>query len=256
MKTSLLVLVLALFFISCEVTHTPTNDSIEYGKMQSKGKKLVKVLKNNSLWKELKYDSLNRLSQLNIYHADSITHTEKYFYNANHQMIERHYGNLVDFFKYKNGLLTEKFSINNDNPGWQPKTVYFYKGRRISTADEYFNGNLVNRIDFDYDINANTILRKEYYYDGENEFLNTVYKCKYDNKKNPMRFIYFYPIDMVQKNNVIYSYHYNIIMSSLPPEYNAVFTYDEDGFPVNEKRIYLTQGQENREVEFEFIYAQ
>lgn len=242
---------------SCETSDNELNNDFQYGKFLYKTKQLSKIIHNDNLLHEFKYDSLNRLAEMNIYNLDSIIQREKYLYNSKNQIIERQYGDFTEYFKYQNELLKEKYCSYEKNSEWNPKTIYFYNNNKeIIKADNYFNDNLVGSIDFEYDEKGNTILRSEYNREGDDNLLITEYKYKYDDYKNPTRLINLYPIDLIQKNNVIYSYYYNINMLMFPPEYSSTFLYDNEGFPIEEYRYYKNRYSDSIPEKYTYIYLE
>lgn len=244
------LIILILLFFSCE------KDEINYGILSCTDKKLQKILHNDNLLMEFFYDNLRRLSQVNIYNADTITRIENYIYNNQNQVIERIYGDFNELYDYKNGLLIRKRGFYKNNPDWKPKEVYTYNDKKqIIKADRYFNEEYNGYIEYKYDNKGNTIERREYYKDNDNSYrLDSEFKFSYDDKTNPLFLLCFYPIDIIQKNNVIYSFHYMAVSSLYPTEYESLYIYDNEGFPTEELRYYKHRNFDSIPDKYSFIY--
>ena len=223
--------------------------------MQTYSKKLHKIKHNDNDYIDFIYDDLKRLSEIKIHFGDTFS-LEKYSYNDQNQMIKREYGkNYEDIYSYENGLLKSSESINKINDRWHRKNVFIYDNNRITKANVYFNEILTGYILYKYDLNGNTIERKEYSYGKtEPDVPVSHYKFYYDDKKNPVFSLNVFPVDLVQKNNPVYTYYYLVTMSMFPPEYESEFTYDNDGFPVQELRHFKNWPSDAQPEKYTYIY--
>jgi len=209
---------------------------------------LSKIFADGKLLNEYVYDENNNLILLKVFHEDSLTHTESYQYHADHRLEKRLYNGFVETFTYdEEGLLIKmtRFYEKTDNT-WEE--IYHYSNSRIDTGITYFNGEKTGYILYQYDQAGNTIERKEY--DNLNNVLASEHLFSFDSKKSP--FAISFPIDMVQNNNIIEYYHYLVIMSYLPPQYESSFEYNSADLPVKETRMYLGSKEP---VLYEYVYV-
>jgi len=206
------------------------------GSLPSSSKLLAAIKQNNHLITEFKYDSLNRLTQLNNYLADTISYNEFYQYDLNNKLIKRTYSGFIENYEYSGDgkLNTMIKDYNATQKEW--KIVYQYDDDKISKGITYFNDSETGYIGFKYDSNGNTIERTEYPNWATQDFIDTQFKLTYDSKINPVINRSIFPGDVVQNNNPIYFYHYMSVMSIPPPEYHSNYDYDTAGLPVKEYR--------------------
>lgn len=231
MKTFLYILILGLPGLSA----CNKDESIEPS--GSSPKLLVSIMENNLLIAEFKYDSLNRLIQLNNYHADTISYSEDYQYDLNDKLVKRTFSGFVETYEYaRDGklLTTKKYYITTGKV-W--KIEYQYFKDKISKGITFYDGTQTGYIVFRYDLRGNTIERTEYSNSADLEgFKIEQFKLAYDTKINPVKNPGIFPVDIVQNNNTTYFYHYLAVMSSLPPEYHSTYEYDSIGIPTKEYR--------------------
>jgi hypothetical protein len=192
------------------------------------------------------------MNQLDCYNSDTIYNSIYYKYNSNNQLIEKTNNYTIEKYTYEDKKLTEKYESNPKNPEWNRRTKYNYEAGRIKDATIYFNNKISSYLKFEYDNGGNTISRKEL--SPDSDFLINEYKCSYGQARNPIPFNELYPIDMVQTNNISYSYIYAVTMSSFPPEYNAEFSYNDQGLVIEEKRIYKNYGSKEPQV-YSYVYS-
>ena len=219
-------------------------------------KKLSKIVHNDNAYVDFFYDSMKRVSEVKIHYADTFS-VEEYYYNDQNQIIRREYGDYKDVFTYEDGLLKSSESIYKNNDEWHPKNIFKYNEKnQIEKADVYFNNVQTGYIEYQYDYNGNTTERKEYFTATYSDpaFMVSYFKFTYDNKKNPVFLLNFFPVDLVQKNNPVNTFYYLAIMSSLPPEYESVFTYNEYELPTEELRYYNNRSPETQPEKYTFIY--
>jgi hypothetical protein len=234
---------LILITVSC----SKDKDNCQCDPLQT-NKKLSKIVHNDNAYVDFFYDSLKRVSEVKIHYADTFS-LEEYYYNDQNQIIRREFGDYTDVFTYyEDGLLRSSESFYENNVEWRPENVFSYdENYRIIKASVYFNEAPTGYIEYLYDDYGNTTERKEFDTTNYNEkFLVSHFKFTYDNKKNPVFLLNFFPVDLVQKNNPVYTYYYLAIMSSLPPEYESVFTYNEYGLPIEELRYYKNWSPETQ----------
>ena len=232
MKTMPLLLISSLLLIvACE--NNDPNDSFI-----SSPKLLVEIREDNHLISEFIYDSQNRLIQLNNYHSDTISYSEIYQYDSQNRMVSRTFDGFIETYDYSNdGKLksTLKYYELTDKE-W--RIEYQYDNGRICKGITFFNDSESGYIEYKYDSNGNTIERTEYpNWSEQQDFIDSQFKLTYDNKINPIANLSIYPIDIVQKNNPTYYYHYMPIMSTYPPEYYSTYDYDTTGLPIKEYRV-------------------
>ena len=60
-------------------------------------------------------------------------------------------------------------------------------------------------------------------------------------------------VDIIRGNNPIYSYYYNAVMSSFPPQYEFTYEYDKEGLPIKGYRKNLQQTGSSAIIDYEYI---
>lgn len=231
MKNIFLSLCVITLLISCEDRFFP----YEYGIFNNRTRLIDQILIDNNLSKKFVYDTQNRISQIINYHNDT-RDTTFITYNRYNLVEEIKYQHIyVAQFTYEDGKLTESVNLNTQNPEWNMKISYYYSGNRISIADKSYNGKLTGKIVFGYDKKGNTISRIEYSLDKS--FNMEEYHYSYDDKQNPFVDFPNIPMDVIQSNNAVKSFHYSLVMSSLPTEYGFSYKYDAEGFPITAKKF-------------------
>lgn len=231
MKTALFILIISLICLSA----CKKDESIK--PLVTSPKLLVSVMENNLLVTEFKYDSLNRLIQLNNYHADTISYSENYQYDSDNRLIQRTFTGFVETYEFAGDgkLMISKKHYNATGKEW--KIEYQYDKGRINKGITFYDGSQTGYIVFKYDSDGNTIERTEYSNSPDLKgFKVEQFKIEYDTKINPVKNLSLFPADIVQNNNPTYFYHYLAVMSSLPPEYHSTYDYDTIGIPTKEYR--------------------
>lgn len=202
-------------------------------KMERGNGHLSKIMKDGRLYIGIIRDASGRIVEKKEYWLpDGEPTVEKYTYNSDGRLVKREYSaGYSDVYIYKNGRLAETVSTKADCAEWNKKQVYFYDSKnRIIKADTYFNNRKSGYILFEYDKRGNTVSRREYGTES-GDFLIDECRCTYDANKNPFQNPSIYPLDMVQNNNVVSSYRYMAVMSSVPIAKIIAYSYNKDGFP-------------------------
>ncbi|WP_436416105.1 hypothetical protein [Petrimonas sp.] len=252
MKLICLFVIFVFTFVACETENLP---GIVYGKIEQENSHLSKIMKDGKLHIEIIRDTHGKIIETRkYYNPDDKPNVEKYNYNSDNQIIERHYSvGYTDFYVYKNGRLAEMTSKNSQNPEWNQKLIYYHDSNgRIVKADKYFNDKKSGYILFEYDKRGNTTARKEYMSDNS-DYVFGEHRCTYDNNKNPFQDLSLYPLDMIQNNNATSSYYYVLYMSSMPATKILSYKYNESSFPASFSthiKEYPDYGQEN----FTYVY--
>lgn len=161
-------------------------------------------------------------------------------------MIEKSNGDYITTYKYNNtGRLIEQnihFESSKSSYQWNEKTEFKYKNGKINKGIRYSDsGEITSYISYKYDSKGNT-LEKTVTASGDESDLNLVeIKFKYDTNLNPIAgtglnifngFSFSQDADIQQVNNPVYSSYMNLILSSLPPEFEISYEYDADGLPL------------------------
>lgn len=209
--------------------------AFEYGTINNKIQQIDQILLDGNLSKKFVYDDQNRISQIINFHEGS-RDTIFISYNRENLVSEiKYYQIYVTQFTYDNRKLVESVNLNTNNPEWNSKTKYHYYGNRIDFADKFYNEKLTGKIVFGYDKKGNTMSRIEYSLDKSVNLEE--YHYSYDDKQNPYADFPNIPMDIIQSNNQVKSFHYSLVMSSLPTEYGFSYLYDEHGFPISAKKF-------------------
>ena len=182
------------------------------------------------------------------------------------QLFKKVSGDYVTTYSYHStGLLFEQnvhYKSPDSNNEWNAKTEYRYKNGKISKGIEYSTeGEVLHYISYKYDARGNTLEKIVHPADGADINLIEI-KFRYDTKTNPHAvsglsmlngYSYTQHADIKQVNNPVYSSYFNLVMSSLPPEYKISYEYNAEGLPVkavmNNVRF---SGQEPVNVVFEY----
>ena len=231
MKTSILTLSILLMVSAC------TDDGNLLPNADPTPKLLMAIREDGDKVVDFRYDALNRLIGMSRYHADTVSYTETYEYDANSRMIRRLYGDFEDGFTYSSdgNLLSARTIYEPTNREWVVE--YQNKNGRISSGTTFFNGAETGSIEFSYDSNGNTTERTQYGLTEEGEkYIVSQFKMEYDRKINPVRDLSIYPVDVFQRNNPTYFYHYEVVMSMPPLEFSTSYEYCPLGLPSREFR--------------------
>jgi len=241
-----------------------SKDDLRY-QLKTAPKLLVAIRENGHLISEYKYDNNNRLIQANKYYSgDTISLSEYFEYNDQDLLIRKTYGEYVEEYEYTgNGNLTAlvlHFKSNVDGYSWMKKTEFQYSTGRLVKGTRYSsNGSLMSNLYYKYDAKGNTIERTEFsFLPDYKDLIMSQVKFTYDDKINPGISSRSWIrgeslVDITQGNNPTYSYYYNIIMSSFPPQYEITYDYDQMDLPVREFRRRLNEMQGTKTYEYEYI---
>jgi hypothetical protein len=211
---------------------------------------LSKVLSNGKLFYQYDYNPEGKLISMERFGSQTDNYSESYEYYPDGLLAKRiitdPYGCSADLFEYNEKNLaigvTTYFSSGNV---WAEEYEYDSKGRILGGL-AFTNGEKTGYMTYKYDGSGNTIERKEF---TDEDFLMSELRFEYDKYKNP--FPINFPIDIIKKNNVIYSYAYHASMSSPPPEYSSTFEYNSEGLPI--KEIHTYKNTTNPQV-IEYVY--
>lgn len=259
MKTTFCSLILGLMLLSgCNKDEFQTS-------FVTPSKLIVSIKEDDQLIAQFKYDTSNRLIRADRYLPGNPVYTSQFFeYNSQNQLISKTFGEFVETYTYNtSGRLVSTnlhFKSARDGYEWDQKTDLQYNRGRISKGIIFSrDGVETGRIEYKYDSRGNTTERTEYPVSSEyNGMILSQVKFTYDDKINPFYFSCspYWEVrqsDIVQGNNPSYSYYYNSIMSSFPPEYEFTYEYDTTGLPVKVFRKHLKTNGITNVYEYEYI---
>lgn len=253
-----------LLFASVMLLSNCSKDEFQYH-FESAPKLLVAIRENGHLITEYRYDTYNRLIQANRYNKGDTIYLSEYFeYNSQNQLIRKIYGEYIETYQYyscgrlRTTFLNFRSAIDGYN--WEQKTEFQFRSGRISKGIKSFtNGNEISYYSYKYDSKGNTIERTEYGISPDYpDLMLTQLKFTYDDKINPgtstRSGIWGESLaDITQGNNPTYSYYYNIIMSSFPPQFEITYDYEQTGLPIKEYRKQLQHLQGTTVFDYEYI---
>jgi hypothetical protein len=241
-----LLIACLIFITSCE------KDDFVYDYIET-DKLLISVIRTQSDYEfkaEFKYDSLNRIIEVKNIFEEGEPFIESYKYNYTGQLEEKRSANYTTTYNYystsysynSEGLLTEhKEQYITPHDSSERKTEFKYKDGRIYKGIEYSGeGEVLYNISYKYDSRGNTMEKVKRVVGYESEFAMTENIFRYDTKLNPHAshglaiptgHVFTYCPDIKQINNPVYSSYSNMILSSIPPEYEILYEYDSDGLP-------------------------
>jgi YD repeat-containing protein len=259
MRTIICFLIPSLLILSaCK------KDDFQYS-FETPSKLLVSIKENGQLITELKYDSLNRLIQVDRYLNANPGYISQFFsYDSQNRLITKSYSEFTETYEYNgNGRLVAiilHFKSAGDGYEWEQKTELQYSNGKISKGIIYSpDGIESGYFYYKYDSRGNTIERTGYSVLPEyKDIIMSNFKYTYDDKINPYPFSSsslwgVYQVDIIQGNNPTYFYYYNIVMSSLPPEYASTYDYDNTGLPIKEYREHLNGTGGSNVFDYEYI---
>jgi len=199
---------------------------------------------------EFKYDSFNRIIELKNIFPEGEQVIETYKYNDAGQLVEKSIANSaatydyhVVTYTYNNAeqLIEEIVQYISPHYAHETKTEFQYKNGKIYKGTEYSEeGEVLSYIGYKYDSKGNTIEKNVRPAGEETDFNLIEVRFRYDTKVNPFAesginllngFIFTHYADIKQINNPVYSSYTNMLMSSIPPEYEISYEYDADGLP-------------------------
>lgn len=140
--------------------------------ISTSSKLLVKIKEKGHTITGFKYDSLNRLIQLNEYFADTFYYSEFYKYDSVSRLSKRIYGGFIETYKYNSDgkLLKKNLTYPATEKKWDIE--YQYNKNNLSKGIVFYNGIENGYIDFKYDSNGNTVERTEYFSSaGQNDLM-------------------------------------------------------------------------------------
>ena len=241
MNKSTLTFLSLIFFIfgGCNVGFSPEDLFPQAGQ-----RKLLRIHKDGNTWQQFRYNDKGNLIRAVAYNSDADSSVFIYSYDERDRLLTRNTAYQKDTLLYdETGRL---ITINTTYPG-SPRsetTQYTWSNGRISLGRVFVDGNLVDKIDFIYDAKGNTRSRKS---------LITEYTFEYDDKVRPIKDMVHYPIDIIQRNNPVKTYYSNAVMSSFPPNFEHVYEYDSEGYPVREIR---TEMRSKQTTTLEYLYSE
>lgn len=192
---------------------------------------LKEIRQNDQPYREFAYDSLDRLISVKAYNNDYANET--YAYDSLGRLFKRFYAGFEETYQYNaDGALISMIK-------YYPATdkTWSEDYRRNSTgvivgATEFYNGDTIGYVLYNYDDRGNTIDRSEY---SKDSTLSYQERCAFDSLANPVQLSF--PFDMTKKGTIVSYYYYSIIMSSPPTQYTSSYRYNESGLPVSETRV-------------------
>jgi hypothetical protein len=212
---------------------------------------LSNVLSDGKLFYQYDYNPEGKLISLQRFASQTDNYSESYAYNSDgileKRIISDPYGGSVDIYEYNEKRLAVSVTSYYSSGNVFGEQYNFDSKGRISGGLAFTNGEKTGYMTYKYDGTGNTIERKEF---SSDDFLVSELRFEYDKYRNP--FSINFPIDVIKKNNAVYSYTYHASMSSPPPEYSSTFEYNSEGLPVKETRTYknVTKAQI-----IEYVYA-
>ncbi len=231
-----------LFLFSCE------KEEFVYD-YQELDKLLISVTRSGSDFDfrtEFNYDSHNRIVEVkNILPSEQIT-VETYSYDEEGRIIEKKIDNYVTTYTYSSeGQLLEQnihYTSKQNDSEWNEKTEFKYKNGKINKGIVYSEeGEVLQYISYKYDSRGNTLEKIVRVSAKDSDFSLVEIKFKYDSKVNPFLssgvnmlngYTFTQDADIKQVNNPVYSSYSNMVMSSIPPEYEISYEYNSEGLPV------------------------
>lgn len=228
-----LVFIVLLFIGACTTDNEPVfSERVVYGLVAKPGKQLKSIYLDEKKIMEFRYNANGQLAEMDEYYDDTLN-TQFFSYNQTGQLIKWVNNYLQSHYVYADGLLTEQYMVNTNNVDWRPKYQFEYNPNgTIKRAEKYFNEVPDGYILYAYDERGNTTLRKEYAYAAPDDLLVSEYQLAYDENPNPVSVPGVYPLDILQRNNVVYHYFYSIYMSSFPMGQFVSYSYGSDGYPL------------------------
>lgn len=225
-KSALIFLYFSFFLLfGCSDYHNPEDLFPHVGQ-----RKLTSIQKDGLIWQKFLYNDKGNQIQATTYYSVEDSIIFLFSYDEKDRLITRQMPYQKDTLIYdETGRLT---TMITSWPGSsRVETIHYsWSKGRITIGRVYVDDNLVNTIDFKYDSKGNTIRRK---------CQLTGYTFEYDDKLRPAKDMVHYPIDIIQKNNPVKTYYFNAVMSSFPPNYEHIYEYNSEGFPVREFRTDL-----------------
>jgi len=217
-------------------------DDFQYS-FETPSKLLVSISENGQLVTQFRYDNLNRLIQADRYQTgDTVYKSQYYEYDSENRLIRLSNGEYSAYYEYNSsGNLVKMilhFRSEIDAYEWDQVTTFQYSRGRISKGIKFSReGGESDIIYYEYDSRGNTTKRTEYAGPSKKSMIISQFRYTYDDRINPdpisvSPYLEIFCHDIIQGNNPVYSYYYNAFMSSMPPEYEFTYEYDETGLPI------------------------
>jgi hypothetical protein len=258
MRTAVYFLISGMMILS-----TCKKDDFQYS-FETPSKLLVSIKEDGQLVTEFKYDSLNRVIQADRYLPGVPSVISQFFeYDSNRRLICKTSGEYTENYEYNSsgslGAIILHFMSSGDGYEWEQRTEFQYSKGRISkgvilSRDGVESGYFY----YKYDSRGNTIERTEYSVSADYKGL-IISQCKFNYDENinpnPISVSPFWGLsqsDIIQGNNPTYSYYYSITMSSLPPQFQYSYDYDDEGLPLKEYRASLPGPGSSNIYEYEY----
>lgn len=247
-----------MVFSACE------KDDFQYS-FDSPSKLLVSIRENGQQVSEFKYDNLNRVIQADRHLSEDPKIIRQYFeYDSKNRLIRKLDYEYTESYEYNSSgslvTVTLHFKSARDGYEWNQKTELRYSKGRISKGIVYSRDGIESGyINYKYDSRGNTTERTEYSNSKESKgMIMSQYKFNYDEKINPTPIssspIWFLSqADIIQGNNPVYSYYYNISMSAFPPQYESSYDYDNTGLPLKEYREQVQELKSSNIFDYQYI---
>jgi len=196
---------------------------------------LGRIYRGDKIYQEFIYEN-KKLIRVNYYSSDTVYNYETYEYDEAGRAIKK--GNSYGYYEtYEYGKSGRYVKLNLYYEGdvIYKTTEYIYNGdgnieKGIVSFDDADKWN----ISYTYDSEGNVITRTEGVA-GESQFYMSYSEYEYDDKNNP-RYNWGLPTDIVQHNNPVKYYTENLLMCSIPPNYEYEYEYNQYGYPVTEFR--------------------
>jgi hypothetical protein len=239
-----------------------SKDDFQYS-FEAPSRLLVSIWENGQMVTQFRYDSLNRLIQADMYLSDDAVYRSQYFeYNSENRLIRLSNGEYTENYEYNRsgslGKMILHFKSARDGYEWDQKTLFQYSRGRISKGIIFSREGVESgNIYYKYDSRGNTTERTEYSGSSTKSMIMSQFKYSYDDMINadPTSVSPFWGIshpDIIRGNNPVYSYYYSAYMSSLPPEYEFSYEYDNSGLPIKVVRKDLYQQDNLTIIEYEY----
>lgn len=242
-----LFIILILPLVSCtQSSNSGSSHGIEPNLL------LSKIIADGKLLYEFSYDSKSRLASLQWFVYQDDSYVESYEYNSNDQLKKRScvdpYGGFTEYYEYNEKGLVRSATKYFESSGntWQEEYQYNSKGQIVKGLT-FTNDEKGGYVTYKYDESGNTIERKEY--DNDDHLMSEL-RFEFDSQRNP--YPLNFPVDIIKKNNVLYSYSFHAVMSYPPPQYLSTFEYNSAGLPAKEIRVHK-DGRESQVIEYIYI---
>lgn len=217
-------------------------DDFQYS-FETPSRLLISIRENGQLVTQFRYDNLNRLIQADRYQTgDTVSRSQYFEYDSENRLIRLSNGAFTENYEYnRSGSLVKMnlhFKSEIDSYEWDQVTTFQYSRGRISKGIIFSREGLeTGNIYYKYDSMGNTTERTEYFSSSKKSMIISQFRYTYDDRINPdptsiSPFSGISHPDIIQGNNPVYTYYYSAYMSSMPPEYEFTYEYDDTGLPI------------------------